>query len=681
MAISKKIYKQAFKMMYRVRQLAVQMDEHAISTDFVHSFPSGHEAIQVAAGIFLKPKDHLFPYYRDTALIHAAGFDLRTQLQQLFSSAKDYFSNGTSYFNHISYRGDEHPNVILQSASTGMQAIPAVGLAHGLTYLQEQGLKEKDDSVVLVSMGEGALSSGEVAEAIQMAVFMELPVVFLIQDNEWVISAKSSETVSAVTPEFYKGVKGLHFDRVDGRDLHRCCQRMEHVYDRCRKDRKPAIVFANVSLLGHHTSKVKKETYREADELSDAQIKSDPIAHGLDQLRRWKAEVWAAKQMEAIEEEVFALIKEVEREDVTFDALPPYLADAYVTKETGDRSPKGGEVVHMAEAASRTIFRLMESHPEAIYLGQDIGKRLGGVFRESYNLAGTFGNERVLNMSIQEAYTVGCTSGLSAAGCKPIAFIQFADYFMLGMNQLYSEISKSFFLTGGKWPVSSLIRIPYGHYKGAGPYHATSIESILANVHGIKIICPSNAADMAGLLRAAFLDPNPVIALEHKGLYWSGDTLTAGAKQVLPEKAYQVPIGKAAIAQEADSALLAKGSTALVVTYGMGVHWAIAAGRELGGAIEVLDLRSLVPVDYARIAERLALHGKCMVLSEEGGSSTFAHSLAGKIQEDNFRSLDAPIAILGSQAVPGIPINPSMEEMVLPNVNKVRDRLKELLEY
>jgi 2-oxoisovalerate dehydrogenase E1 component len=680
MNISRETYVEAFRKMYRVRKLSEVIDQHPEAQQFVHSFPTGHEAIQTAAGMLLEPSDHLFPYYRDTSLIHAAGFDLRDQLMQLFSVQGEPFSGGASYFNHVSYNGNDLPKIILPSAATGMQAIPAVGLAQGIQYLVRQGLRDQKHELVLCSMGEGALSSGEVSEAIQMAVFLQLPVVFLVQDNEWIISASTAETVSRVTPDFYKQVQGLEYVPVQGWKFDACYSVLQEVFQKCRAHPGPVLVHAAVKLLGHHTSKVKKQTYRETTELNDQYASFDPVTLAEDVLINSYKDVSPDEIRMEVDQEVYAMVREVTRMDRAFGRLPDlYQGGSAQMEESGQRHPFEAREAFMAEAAGSAIGEILEDHPEAIYLGQDIGAKLGGVFRESYGLAEKFGSQRVINMSIQEAYMVGCCSGLSAAGCKPIVFIQFADYFMLGINQLFTEISRSYFLTGGKWPVQCLIRIPVGHYKGAGPYHAATIESLLLNIPGVKLIYPSNAADMKGLLKTAFLDPNPVISLEHKGLYWSGNPFSETAKRALPDRDYMIPLGRACIVQHADPEQVEAGRSAVVISYGMGVHWALEAARELSSQVEILDLRTLEPLDMKQVLERVRVHNKCMVVTEESPAASFAGSLAARIQEELFEFLDAPVAVIGSAAVPGIPINPSMEKLILPDPEKIRAKLSALL--
>ncbi|UOQ71022.1 hypothetical protein MUN79_20450 [Hymenobacter cellulosilyticus] len=335
----------------------------------------------------------------------------------------------------------------------------------------------------------------------------------------------------------------------------------------------------------------------------------------------------------------------------------------------------------MVDAALHTVDDILREFPEALFYGQDVGGELGGVFREAALLAKKYGDTRVFNTPIQEAYIVGSTAGMSAVGAKAIVEIQFADYIWPSLNQLVEELSKSCYLSNGKFPVQSLIRVPIGAYGGGGPYHSGSIESTLLTIRGIKVVYPSNAADMKGLLRAAFLDPNPVVMLEHKGLYWSKVPGTEDAKTVEPATGYAIPLGQAAIAQPADPEQLRQGATCVVITYGMGVHWAKAASKQFAGQVEILDLRTLNPLDFDAVQAAVRRHGKALVLTEEPLMNSFAESLAGRIQRTCFQQLDAPVFTVGAANLPAIALNVELERQMLPSAEKVATALAELLEY
>src|SRR5690606_25276197 len=293
-------------------------------------------------------------------------------------------------------------------------------------------------------------------------------------------------------------------------------------------------------------------------------------------------------------------------------------------------------------------------------------------------LAEKYGDHRVFNTPIQEAYIVGSTAGMSAVGAKPIVEIQFADYIWPGINQLVEELSKSCYLSKGKFPIQSLIRVPIGAYGGGGPYHSGSVESTLLTIRGIKVVYPSNAADMKGLLKASFYDPNPVVLLEHKGLYWSKVPGTLDAKTPEPDEDYMIPLGKARIVQEASLEKIENGESVVIITYGMGVYWAKEASKSFAGQVEILDLRTLNPLDWEGVKESVLKHNRAFVLTEEPLLNSFAESLAGRIQRECFRYLDAPVWTLGAANLPAVPLNVDLEKMMLPNAEKVANALEEL---
>jgi len=389
----------------------------------------------------------------------------------------------------------------------------------------------------------------------------------------------------------------------------------------------------------------------------------------------------------AIEKAAVALVAEHFREAVAAPEPDPATVMDFVfvptpvKEEEGERSPSRGEKVIMVDAALFAIREIMEDCPEALLYGQDVGRRLGGVFREAATLAEQFGDHRVFNTAIQEAYIIGSTVGMSAVGAKPIVEVQFADYIYPGFNQLVTEISKSCYLSAGKFPVQTLIRVPIGAYGGGGPYHSGSIETTLLSIKGIKVVYPSNAADMKGLMKAAFLDPNPVIMLEHKGLYWSKVPGTEDAKCVEPSRDYILPLGRAGIALTADGATTGRGETCCIITYGMGVYWAKAAAKHFPGCVEVLDLRTLYPLDEKLIFSTVRRHGKCLVLTEEQQNNSFAEALAWRISSHCYVHLDAPVEVMGALDLPAVPMNMGLESAMLPSAAKLAEKIEKLLDY
>jgi 2-oxoisovalerate dehydrogenase E1 component len=361
------------------------------------------------------------------------------------------------------------------------------------------------------------------------------------------------------------------------------------------------------------------------------------------------------------------------------DLFTHAFADTPVASEAGTRTPENGKEVVMVDCALHAIEELMREHPECLLYGQDVGKRLGGVFREAATLAQKFGDERVFNTPIQEAFIVGSTAGMSAVGLKPIVEVQFADYIWPGLNQLFSEVSRSCYLSNGKWPVSMVLRVPIGAYGSGGPYHSSSVESVVTNIRGIKIAYPSNGADLKGLMKAAYHDPNPVVIFEHKGLYWSKVKGTEMARSIEPDEDYILPFGKARVVQEIKQDDTR--DTLTVVCYGMGVHWALNASIDLAEQVEIVDLRTLYPLDEETIFESVRKTKKCLVITEEPVGNSFARSLSGLIQEQCFRDLDGPVMTLGSENMPAIPLNSVLEETMIPSAEKVRVKVEELLGY
>jgi 2-oxoisovalerate dehydrogenase E1 component len=356
-------------------------------------------------------------------------------------------------------------------------------------------------------------------------------------------------------------------------------------------------------------------------------------------------------------------------------------APTKVKEEKGERSPKNKEATVMVDSALFAIRELMDADNRCLLYGQDVGGRLGGVFREAATLAQQFGNHRVFNTPIQEAFIVGSTAGMSAVGLKPIVEVQFADYIWPGLNQLFTEISRSYYLSNGKWPISMILRVPIGAYGSGGPYHSSSIESIVTNIIGIKVLYPSNGADLKGLMKAAYLDPNPVLVLEHKGLYWSKIPGTENAKTIEPDENYILPIGKASKVIEADEKNEKSGESVVIITYGRGVYWSLEASKSFTGKIEILDLRTLSPLDEDQILKSVKKHGKCLIVSEEPSSASFSLGIAGFVQENCFEFLDAPVKIIGSENTPAIPLNENLEFTYLPNASKVQKAISTLLDY
>lgn len=681
--INQSIALKAFELMAVAKRMAETYEENReVCSKYVHSTSRGHEAIQIAAGLHLLPHDFASLYYRDESVLLALGIRPYELMLQLMAKRDDPFSGGRTYYGHPSLKREGFPIIPHQSSATGMQAIPATGMAHGISFLEAQQLASGAKAVVLCSLGDGSVTEGEVAEAFQMAVLKKLPIIYLIQDNDWGISATGAEMRAMDAYEYAAGFKGLERMRVDGADFFDSYHGLEKAFAYVREKRAPILVHAKCPLLGHHTSGVRKEWYR-GDNLA-LQALDDPFVRLENKLEEIGISAQVLNQIkERAAQRVLSDYQEAlnAADPVPSDFDTHEFAATTIIEEQGVRTPKKGEKVVMVDAALHAIDEILKKHPEALFYGQDVGARLGGVFREAATLAQKYGDHRVFNTPIQEAYIVGSTAGMSAVGAKPIVEIQFADYIWPGINQLVEELSKSCYLSNGQFPIQSLIRVPIGAYGGGGPYHSGSIESTLLTIRGIKIVYPSNAADMKGLMKAAFYDPNPVVMLEHKGLYWSKVPGTLEAKTIEPDENYIIPLGKGNVILAAKAECIDANESMVVVTYGMGVYWAKEASKGFSGRVEIIDLRTLNPLDWDLIISSVKKHNRVLVLTEEPVLNSFAESLAGRISSTCFEHLDAPVEILGSANLPAIPLNVELEKQMLPSAEKVANAIAKVLNY
>jgi 2-oxoisovalerate dehydrogenase E1 component len=684
--INKTELEKAYRLMFMAKTMAEKYEANKeITAKYVHATSRGHEAIQLAVGLQLKSHDWVSPYYRDDSILLGIGMTPYELMLQVFAKKDDPFSGGRTYYSHPSLNREDMPKIPHQSSATGMQAIPTTGIAMGIQYKEKEKLVEykswEEAPVVVCSLGDASCTEGEVSEAFQMAALKQFPIVYLVQDNDWDISANAAETRAQDISHYAKGFKGIEVRSIDGSDFAESYTCIQEVFELVRKERRPFIVHAKVPLLGHHTSGVRKEWYR--DDLEE-DAKEDPYPK-LKKLLEDQGLPLA--YIINTETEVRKLVdldydRALNSEDPSPDSVTDFIfAPTPIIEEKGEREPKGKKKTVMVDSALFAVREIMHAHPEALLYGQDVGGRLGGVFREAATLAQTFGDNRVFNTPIQEAFIIGSTVGMSAVGLKPLVEVQFADYIWPGLNQLFTEVSRSYYLSNGKWPVSCVIRVPIGAYGSGGPYHSSSVESVLANIRGIKVVYPSTGADLKGLLKAAFYDPNPVVILEHKGLYWSKIPGTEGAMSIEPSEDYVIPIGKARTVLEADESQVELGKSIGVITYGRGVYWTMEAAQNYPGHVEILDLRSINPLDHEAMNTLCRKHGRIIIVTEESMECSFSLGLAGRLQRDNFEFLDAAISIVGSVDTPAIPLNSTLEAALLTNSKRVNDAIQAIINY
>ncbi len=682
--MDKKILQRAFHLMATAKAMTEIYEQNfKFVSKYVHATSRGHEAVQIALGLQLLPQDYLSAYYRDDSLLLSIGMQPFDLMLQLMAKRDDPFSGGRSYYSHPSLRDDDKVKIPHQSSATGMQAIPTTGIAMGIQYKERMGLADASLNplpIVVCSLGDASITEGEVSEAFHMSSLKQFPILYFIQDNDWDISAHSSEIRRGDAMDYIKGFPGIEAISIDGSDFEVAYSTLHKMIQTIRQKRIPMLLHAKVPLLNHHTSGVRKEWYR--DDLEHHE-KRDPYPKLIALLKKHR---FSDEEIADIERRaILQVAADFERAKQAEDPRPEDLytfdfAPTPIREEKGNRCPVGGEEKVMVDCALFAIEELMRQHPECLLYGQDVGRRLGGVFREAATLADKFGDLRVFNTPIQEAFIIGSTVGMSAVGLKPIVEVQFADYIWPGLNQLFTEVARSCYLTKGKWPVSMVLRVPIGAYGSGGPYHSSSVESVVANIKGVKIAYPSNGADLKGLIKAAFYDNNPVVIFEHKGLYWSKVPGTETAKVIMPDADYILPLGLANCVLQAQPDHSNR-PTISVIAYGMGVHWALNAAKSFPGQIELIDLRTIVPLDENTIYQSVRKTNRCLVVTEEAIDNSFAQSLAGRISDNCFEFLDAPVRAIGSQNLPAIPLNSTLEKEMLLNAEKLADSIADLLAY
>jgi 2-oxoisovalerate dehydrogenase E1 component len=432
-------------------------------------------------------------------------------------------------------------------------------------------------------------------------------------------------------------------------------------------------------LIGNFRSDLPAGRYRTEENLA-LHAKDDPIVR----LRKYLIiEGETEEALERIDDEARALVAEELRlaaeaaePDPGTITLHTFAAPPETAAQAVDTPTPPAEPLSPARAAAAAVGDLLASHREALYYGQDVGGPLGGLFGEAQGLAERYGAERVFNMPAQPAYVVGAALGMAATGCRPIVQVT-AEALWGGLNQLVQGLSKSNYLSNGQFPAPVVLRVPVGAPGGGGPFGSGSIESVLLRIPGVKVAYPSGAADLVGLLKAAFADPNPVVVLEHRGLYASTQPdPAAGAAD-----GGVLPLGKARVVVEASNEKREEGASVVVITYGMGVHWARSAAERLEGAVEILDLRTLHPLDWEAVMAAVGRHNKALVLTEEAAPGSFAEALAGRIARECFKLLDGPVLVCGAEAVPAMPQHAQLEAAVLPNPEKVATAISQLLNY
>lgn len=627
-----------------------------------HLAVTGHEMIGALSALGLQPgTDWAYPYYRDRAF--AIGFGC--SIQDLFASflTRDIanHSGGRMMPEHFSQKDLRIP---CQSSVVGSQFLQAVGTAKSA---QLRGAAE----VVYVSGGDGSTSQGDFHEALNFSCIHQLPVIFVIQDNGWAISVPVHEqTAGGNCAKFGNGYEGLQVFDVDGCDYEKISEALRFSVQKARGGQGPSLIVAKVPRIGPHSSSDDPKKYK-SDEVLEEEKERDPITRF--ETKLLKEGILTPEELTAFRKKIF---EEVEQAAVAADQLPfpkPEERDVFKPFETPEShiAPAGESIVLM-DALNHALVEEMERDPGVIVFGQDVAWGKGGVFGITRTLTERFGKERCFNTPLAESTIVGLAIGLSQDGFhKPVAEIQFADYSWTGMNQIFNELSSIYYRSKGMWNCPVVIRMPYGGYIQGGPYHSQSIEAFLSHCPGLKVVIPSNAADAKRLLKTAIRDPNPVIFLEHKALYRQRLFCArpeTGAKEFLP-------FGQANIVRS--------GTDVTIVAWGMTVLMAHEAAEHLakeGISIEVIDLRTLVPLDFETVLASIRKTGKLLIAHEAARNCGFGAELAARAAEEAFLYLDAPIQRVTGKDCP-VPYCKLLEDAVLPQTRDIENALRSLAQY
>ncbi len=628
-----------------------------------HLNTMGHELIGVMSGLSLQAgKDWAFPYYRDRAFAVGLGCSPKDMIGAFLARDIGNHSSGRMMPEHFSQKDLRIP---CQSSVVGSQFLQAVGVA------ASSKLRDTDE-VVYVSGGDGSTSQGDFHEALNFACIHKLPVIFVIQDNGWAISVPvKDQTAGGSIAKLASGYEGLSIYDIDGCDYHECQVALEDAIKKGRGGIGPSLVVAKIPRIGPHSSSDNQAKYKSEKNLQDEKDK-DPIPRMEAFLQ--EKEILTLDEITSIKERIKQEIDEatVEADKVPFPdpdtILDHVFKDAVVEEKNDDLQ---GETVVMVDALNHAIDEEMARDDKVIVFGQDVAFGKGGVFGITAGLTDKYGKRRCFNTPLAESTIVGLSIGLSMSGFIPVAEIQFADYMWTSVNQIVNELSSIHYRSNGVWNCPVVLRMPYGGYIQGGPYHSQSVEAYLCHTPGIKVVIPSNASDAKRLLKAAIRDPNPVIFLEHKGLY--RQRVYCASKE--PSEDSILPLGKANIVKE--------GTDVTLISWGMMAYMGSEVADKLskeGISIEVIDLRTLNPLDMDTILTSVQKTGKCLIAHEAALFGGFGAEVAASIAKDGFEYLDAPIERLGGENCP-VSYCKVLEDRGLPQRDDLYKRLKALSEY
>lgn len=652
---------------YRKMVTARRLDEKMLimlkqGKSFFQIGCSGHEAAQLAAATVMRPgEDWAYPYYRDAALCLGLGMTAKEQLLCFLAKADDPNSGGRQMPQHY---GHKELRIVSQSSATGTQFLQAVG--SGMTRKWD-----KTKEIVYVSCGEGSTSQGDFHEALNWASREKVPVIFHVEDNEYAISVHISEqTAGGSVYSMVSGYQNLARFNVDGTDFFETHLAFKKAADRARKGKGPTVIISHVVRLLPHSSSDDQRKYRTEDELSEDQAK-DPITRFEQMCTAGK--IINQKDFDKIKKEVFTQIDKdaewAEQQDhPDIDTAMDHIYSNNGQLETADLNQIADKIV-IIDAINHALAEEMQTNDKMVIFGQDIADPKGGVFTATKGLTDKFGKDRVFNSPLAESSIIGTAVGMAVTGWKPVVEIQFGDYIWYGMMQIRNEVATMRYRSNNTWSCPMVIRVPVGGYIHGALCHSQSIDGYFVHLPGIYIAYPATAADAKGLLKAACRMDDPVMFMEHKGLYRQGYCATPE-----PDKNYVLPFGKARVVREGDHVT--------IITWGAMVQKSIEAVKECNaiGNVEIIDLRTLNPLDRESIRVSLDKTGKAMVVYEDNLTNGFGAEISAIIADEYFELLDGPIKRVAAQDSP-VPYNWYLEKQILPQTSDIVAALTELLEY
>ncbi len=691
--------------LYRIMYLSRRIDDREIqlkrqNKTYFQISGAGHEGVLAAAGLVLRAgHDWVYPYYRDRALCLALGVTPLEMFLSAVGAKDDPHSGGRQMPSHW---GIPRLNILPRSSSTGMQYTQAVGLAEASLYFEKfphalelaqqaplgEHVRHASDEIVYVSGGDGSTSEGEFFEGLNSACLRKLPILFMIEDNGWAISVPVEfQTPGGNIAKLVANYPGLHIAECDGSDPLASYEAVYRAAEHCRARKGPALVHAKVTRPYSHSLSDDEKLYK-TDALREEEAHRDPIPKfGLFLVREG---IVNEKELESIEAEVDAEVRESSDQALAAE-LPgkesilvnQYSPDVDPTSSRFESVPQfSGEPRTMVEMISATLADEMARDERIVVLGEDVAdcsnesdlecvKGKGGVFKATVGLQRQFGYTRVFNTPIAEACIVGSALGLAARGLKPVAEIQFFDYIWPAMMQLRNELSLVRWRSNGAFKAPAVIRVATGGYlTGGAIYHSQSGEVLFTHTPGIRVVMPSTALDLCGLLRTAIRCDDPVLFLEHKHLYRQPYNRSA-----YPGPDYTIPFGRARVART--------GTDVSIITYGAVVHRAEVAAAQLereGISVEIIDLRSLAPFDWEAIAATVRKTNRVIVAHEDMLSWGYGAEIAARISEQLFDELDAPVRRVAAMDT-FCAYQPKLEDEILPQTSDLARAVRELIAY